>query len=54
VVVGPYPDDISYKEIMELFGCTTRKLRRREKARVHAAVYGMGVRPRAEVKWKRQ
>ena len=29
VVVGPYPDDISYKEIMELFGCTTRKLRRR-------------------------
>ena len=33
VVVGPYPDDISYKEIMELFGCTTRKLRRRASMR---------------------
>jgi len=36
---------------MDLFGCTRKEV---YKARVHAAVYGMGVRPRDEVKWKRQ
>ena len=50
-VVGPYPDGTSYEEIMRLFGCTRKEV---YKARVHAAVYGMGVRPREEVKWKRQ
>jgi hypothetical protein len=50
-VVGPYPDGMSYEEIMDLFGCTRKEV---YKARVHAAVYGMGVRPRDEVKWKRQ
>ena len=50
-VVGPYADGMSYEEIMDLFGCTRKEV---YKARVHAAVYGMGVRPRAEVKWKRQ
>jgi hypothetical protein len=42
---------MSYEEIMDLFGCTRKEV---YKARVHAAVYGMGVRPRDEVKWKRQ
>ena len=34
-----------------MFGCTRREV---YKARVHAAVYGTGVRPRAEEKRKRQ
>ena len=38
-VVGPYPDGTSYEEIMRLFGCTRKEV---YKARVHAAVYGMG------------
>ena len=25
-VVGPYPDDRSYEEIIELFGCTRREV----------------------------
>jgi hypothetical protein len=39
-VVGPYADGMSYEEIMDLFGCTRKEV---YKARVHAAVYGMGV-----------
>ena len=35
----------------QMFGCTRREV---YKARVHAAVYGTGVRPRAEEKRKRQ